>query len=133
MSANDILQSSLDPNEYRIVHPGGVGSSSGGDRNETGGGIDHSSSLKELNLIKEIQNSINNNNNNNGNNEADQYENVPLNEDEDPIIIKKPNKEEIVYKQNVFIRWLQPPTPPPPAPIISNQSLSLSHFLSYFI
>ena len=41
-----------------------------------------------------------------------------LNDDKDPIIIKKENNEQIMYKQNVFIRWLQPPTPPPPAPII---------------
>ena len=49
----------------------------------------------------------------------DKYINVPLNEDDDPIVIKKPNEEKVVYNQNVFIRWLQPPTPPPPAPIIS--------------
>jgi hypothetical protein len=52
------------------------------------------------------------------------YSNVPLNRDEDPIIIKKKSEEEpVVYKQNVYIRWLQPPTPPPPAPIISNCKL----------
>lgn len=94
MSANDILQKSLDPNEYRIVN-------GNNDKNNESGEVDEAA-LKELNLLK------------------DEYENVPLNEDEDPIIIKKPNNEEIVYKQNVFIRWLQPPTPPPPAPIISN-------------
>ena len=49
----------------------------------------------------------------------DPYANLELNHDDDPIIIKKPNTEQLVYKQNVFIRWLQPPTPPPPAPIIS--------------
>ncbi|CAF0892850.1 unnamed protein product [Brachionus calyciflorus] len=48
----------------------------------------------------------------------EKFGDVPLNEDENPIVIKKENKDEIVYKQNVFIRWLQPPTPPPPAPII---------------
>jgi hypothetical protein len=94
VSANDILQKSLDPNEYRIVN-------GNNDKNNESGEVDEAA-LKELNLLK------------------DEYENVPLNEDEDPIIIKKPNNEEIVYKQNVFIRWLQPPTPPPPAPIISN-------------
>lgn len=52
-------------------------------------------------------------------NSDDKYGDVPLNEDDDPIIIKRENNEQIVYKQNVFIRWLQPPTPPPPAPIIS--------------
>jgi hypothetical protein len=43
-----------------------------------------------------------------------------INQDSNPIVIRKQNNEEIVYKQNVYIRWLQPPTPPPPAPIISN-------------
>jgi hypothetical protein len=35
-----------------------------------------------------------------------------------PQVIYKPNNQEINYKQNIFIRWLKPPTPPPPAPII---------------
>lgn len=42
-----------------------------------------------------------------------------VNNDPNPIVIRKKNEENIEYKQNVFIRWLQPPTPPPPAPIIS--------------
>jgi hypothetical protein len=46
-------------------------------------------------------------------------EKYTLNEDKSPIVIKKKNDEEVVYKQNVYIRWLQPPTPPPPAPLIS--------------
>jgi hypothetical protein len=48
-----------------------------------------------------------------------ELEKLNLNKDDNPIVIKKKNDEEVVYKQNVFIRWLQPPTPPPPAPIIS--------------
>lgn len=35
-----------------------------------------------------------------------------------PQVIYKPNHQEINYKQNVIIRWLKPPTPPPAAPII---------------
>jgi hypothetical protein len=35
-----------------------------------------------------------------------------------PQVIYKPNNQEIHYKQNVIIRWLKPPTPPPQAPII---------------
>ena len=54
---------------------------------------------------------------------ASSYDDVELNNDPNPIVIKKKNDENIVYKQNVFIRWLQPPTPPPPAPIISKCSL----------
>ena len=35
-----------------------------------------------------------------------------------PQVVYKPNNQEVVYKQNIMVRWLQPPTPPPPAPII---------------
>ena len=41
-----------------------------------------------------------------------------INQDPDPIRIVKPNSQNIIYKQQVNIRYLQPPTPPPPAPII---------------
>jgi hypothetical protein len=43
---------------------------------------------------------------------------APINQDPDPIRILKPNNQNIVYKQQVNIRYLQPPTPPPQAPII---------------
>jgi hypothetical protein len=35
-----------------------------------------------------------------------------------PQVIYKPNNQEINYKQNIMIRWLKPPTPPPRPPII---------------
>ena len=35
-----------------------------------------------------------------------------------PQVIYKPNNQEVHYKQNVIVRWLKPPTPPPSAPII---------------
>lgn len=42
-----------------------------------------------------------------------------INQDTSPLRIVKPNNQQsIVYKQQVNIRYLQPPTPPPPAPII---------------
>ena len=42
-----------------------------------------------------------------------------INQDPSPLRIVKPNNSQnIVYKQQVNIRYLQPPTPPPPAPII---------------
>ena len=41
-----------------------------------------------------------------------------INQDPDPITVRKANNQNIVYKQQVNIRYLQPPTPPPPAPII---------------
>jgi hypothetical protein len=38
--------------------------------------------------------------------------------DPNPEIIRKPNPEQVTYKQNVFVRYLVPPTPPPPGPLI---------------
>lgn len=35
-----------------------------------------------------------------------------------PQVVYRNNNQEVVYKQNIMVRWLQPPTPPPPAPII---------------
>ena len=43
-----------------------------------------------------------------------------------PQIIYKPNNQEVVYKQNIMVRWLQPPTPPPPAPIIIRGALQVT-------
>ncbi|CAF1153945.1 unnamed protein product [Adineta steineri] len=44
--------------------------------------------------------------------------NLPLNNNLPPQVIHKPSNQDITYKQNVIIRWLKPPTPPPLAPII---------------
>jgi hypothetical protein len=41
-----------------------------------------------------------------------------INQDPDPVRIVKANNQNLVYKQQVNVRYLQPPTPPPPAPII---------------
>jgi hypothetical protein len=41
-----------------------------------------------------------------------------INQDANPIRILKPTNQNVVYKQQVNIRYLQPPTPPPQAPII---------------
>jgi hypothetical protein len=41
-----------------------------------------------------------------------------INQDPNPLRILKPNNQNIIYKQQVNIRYLQPPTPPPAAPII---------------
>ena len=47
------------------------------------------------------------------------YDNMSsINQDPDPIRITKPNTQNVIYKQEVKIKYLQPPTPPPPAPII---------------
>lgn len=41
-----------------------------------------------------------------------------LNNDPNPEIISEPNPDQITQKQNVSIRYLVPPTPPPPGPLI---------------
>jgi len=35
-----------------------------------------------------------------------------------PVKVVKPSSQNLVYKKEIRIRYLQPPTPPPPAPII---------------
>ena len=48
-----------------------------------------------------------------------------INQDTSPIRIIKPNNQKsVIYKQQVNIRYLQPPTPPPPAPIIIREKQS---------
>ncbi|CAF0895466.1 unnamed protein product [Adineta ricciae] len=44
--------------------------------------------------------------------------NYSLNNSLPPQVIYKPNNQEINYKQNVYVRWLKPPTPPPLGPVI---------------
>ena len=39
-------------------------------------------------------------------------------QDNPPVKVVKPNTEKLIYKKEIRIRYLQPPTPPPPAPII---------------
>jgi len=41
-----------------------------------------------------------------------------LNNDPNPEIITKPSPDHITYQQNVSVRYLVPPTPPPPGPLI---------------
>ncbi|KAI3387526.1 hypothetical protein SNEBB_008805 [Seison nebaliae] len=47
--------------------------------------------------------------------DASQYK---INYDPNPTIIHRENTEDITYKQEVAVRYLQPPTPPIPGPII---------------
>jgi hypothetical protein len=46
--------------------------------------------------------------------------------DINPEIITKPNPDPITYKQNVSVRYLIPPTPPPPGPLII-RGINYSH------
>lgn len=43
---------------------------------------------------------------------------LPFNYDPNPEIIYQDNPDELVYVQKVGVRYLEPPTPPPPEPII---------------
>ena len=43
---------------------------------------------------------------------------MPLNYDPDPEIIYRDNPDKLVYVQKVGVRYLKPPTPPPPGPLV---------------
>jgi hypothetical protein len=47
--------------------------------------------------------------------------NYKINEDHDPIVIRKPADHTVVYDHDIVIRHLRPPTPPPPGEIILKQ------------
>ncbi|CAF1094178.1 unnamed protein product [Rotaria sordida] len=49
---------------------------------------------------------------------AEYYLNKINSLDNPPVKVVKPNTENLVYRKEIRIRYLQPPTPPPPAPII---------------
>lgn len=44
-----------------------------------------------------------------------------INDDPNPEIIRKKTDQNLVYQQEVAIRYLRPPTPPPPGPILIQQ------------
>ena len=49
---------------------------------------------------------------------AEQYLRQINSQDTPPVKVVKPNAQNVVYRKEIRIRYLQPPTPPPPAPII---------------
>jgi hypothetical protein len=49
----------------------------------------------------------------------------PLNNDQTPIIINKKTEQKLYQSQEVFIRYLKPPTPPPPGEIIIREEPNL--------
>ncbi|UJR15308.1 hypothetical protein I4U23_002261 [Adineta vaga] len=53
-----------------------------------------------------------------------------------PLVIRKPlQNNTVTYQQNISVRYLQPPTPPPPGPIIIrkyNNFFNLFLFITYF-
>ncbi len=59
-----------------------------------------------------------NSNINDSNLSAEHYLRQFNSQDTPPVKVVKPNTQNVVYKKEIRIRYLQPPTPPPPAPII---------------
>jgi hypothetical protein len=57
-------------------------------------------------------------NTNDPNLSAEQYLRQINSQDNPPVKVVKPNAQNVVYRKEIRIRYLQPPTPPPPAPII---------------
>ena len=51
-------------------------------------------------------------------NAIDQITSVNISQDSYAQQIRRPNNNRITYRQDVSIRYLQPPTPPPPGPVI---------------
>ena len=49
-----------------------------------------------------------------------------INQDEQPEVITKRSNQQLVYQQEVAIRYLRPPTPPPPGEIIIQQVCHVS-------
>lgn len=45
----------------------------------------------------------------------------PLNQDHNPILIKKKSNKKLEYEKKVFVKYLEPPAIPPPGEIIVNQ------------
>jgi hypothetical protein len=43
---------------------------------------------------------------------------IPVNFDPDPEVIYRDNPDDVVYVRKVGVRYLKPPTPPPPEPLI---------------
>ncbi|CAF1499135.1 unnamed protein product, partial [Didymodactylos carnosus] len=49
---------------------------------------------------------------------APDVKNYPINVDPNPELIVRPNTQRLTYTHDVAVRYLRPPTPPPPGPII---------------
>lgn len=56
-----------------------------------------------------------------------------INQDAQPEVITKRSNQQLVYQQEVAIRYLRPPTPPPPGEIIIQQVSYLDFSLIIFI
>ena len=52
---------------------------------------------------------------------------MPLNYDPDPEIIYRDNPDKLVYVQKVGVRYLKPPTPPAPGPLVIREVQATPH------
>jgi hypothetical protein len=48
-----------------------------------------------------------------------------INEDSNPEVIRKKTEQQLIYEQEVAIRYLRPPTPPPPGEILIKQEKNI--------
>ena len=48
-----------------------------------------------------------------------------INEDSNPEVIRKKTEQQLIYEQEVAIRYLRPPTPPPPGEIVIRQEKNI--------
>ena len=48
-----------------------------------------------------------------------------INEDQNPQVIRKQTDQQLIYEQEVAIRYLRPPTPPPPGEILIRQEKNI--------
>lgn len=48
-----------------------------------------------------------------------------INEDSNPEIIRKRTEQQLIYEQEIAIRYLRPPTPPPPGEILIRQEKNI--------
>ena len=48
-----------------------------------------------------------------------------INEDSNPEVIRKRTEQQLIYEQEVAIRYLRPPTPPPPGEIVIRQEKNI--------
>ena len=55
-------------------------------------------------------------------------QNVETQQDPPLVLHRSIPNNKVTYQQNVSVRYLQPPTPPPPGPIIIRQDNALSSF-----
>lgn len=57
-------------------------------------------------------------------------ENINVQSDNDPLRVVRPSEQNVHYKQQVNVRFLQPPPGPEPAPIIIKVTIAIDQSCS---